>query len=269
MNMSTPLTCFDSHCHIIDPSYPLTPNQGFSPDAFTSETYMEAMTNLALKPLGGAVVSGSFQAFDTDYLQHALNCLGPNYVGVINLKHNASDDEILNYHRMGVRAVRFNLFRGGSETIDHIEALAHRIYQLCQWHVELYVSADTLMDIKSTLVTLPKISIDHLGLTTKGLDDVLELASFGAHIKTTRFSLLDFDIAKVMREIYDANPNSLMFGTDLPGTRAPRTIDARDIDLIKKTFSETERANVLHQNAYHFYHGRFNSKEDTEKVKPT
>ena len=53
---------FDSHFHIIDPNYPLIRNNGFLPDAFTAEDYLKRMCAYDL--VGGAVVSGSFQAFD-------------------------------------------------------------------------------------------------------------------------------------------------------------------------------------------------------------
>lgn len=61
---------------------------------------------------GGAVVSGSFQGFDQDYLVAALKELGPSYVGVTQLPFSVSAEEILRLHRGGVRAIRFNFKRG-------------------------------------------------------------------------------------------------------------------------------------------------------------
>jgi len=34
---------FDCHFHIIDKNFPVVPNQGFMPDAFTSEDYLERL----------------------------------------------------------------------------------------------------------------------------------------------------------------------------------------------------------------------------------
>ena len=53
---------FDAHFHVIDPRFPLVPNQGFEPEPFTVSDYRSRVDGLEV--VGGAVVSGSFQAFD-------------------------------------------------------------------------------------------------------------------------------------------------------------------------------------------------------------
>lgn len=63
---------FDSHFHIIDSRFPLTPNQSYLPPVFTVKDYLVMVKHL--KIIGGAVVSGSFQAFDQTYLLAALFC---------------------------------------------------------------------------------------------------------------------------------------------------------------------------------------------------
>ncbi|NOZ83768.1 MAG: 2-pyrone-4,6-dicarboxylate hydrolase, partial [Epsilonproteobacteria bacterium] len=65
---------FDSHFHIIDKNFPLVPNQGYLPDNFSVEDYKKRTENYNI--VGGAVVSGSFQAFDQTYLLAALKKLG-------------------------------------------------------------------------------------------------------------------------------------------------------------------------------------------------
>ena len=65
---------FDAHLHVIDPHFPLVPNRGYLPGPFTAEDYLERVASLNIA--GGAVVSGSFQAFDQGYLVDALNRLG-------------------------------------------------------------------------------------------------------------------------------------------------------------------------------------------------
>lgn len=117
------------------------------------------------------MVSGSFQKPDQTYLIDALEKLGPNYVGVTQLLTDTSDETILELDKAGVRAVRFNLKRGGSEELSQLQNFAHRIYELALWHVELYVDSTELVDLKDTLISLPSVSIDHLSLRNQ--DSVL------------------------------------------------------------------------------------------------
>jgi predicted TIM-barrel fold metal-dependent hydrolase len=50
-----------------------------------------------------------------------------------------------------------------------------------------------------------------------------------------------------------ANPESLMFGTDLPSTRAPRPFDPQDLALIRDSFEEADAERILYSNAARFY----------------
>src|SRR5260370_27263799 len=111
----------DAHCPIIDPRFPLVENQGYLPPAYTVDDYRAAASPLGVT--GGAIVSGSFQAFDQDYLVDALARLGPSYVGVTQFPATTSDETILDLARRGVRAVRFNLHRRGSEGNEALETM--------------------------------------------------------------------------------------------------------------------------------------------------
>jgi len=242
---------FDSHFHIIDRRFPLTPNNGYLPDDLTCSHYRKAMAHYDL--CGGAVVSGSFQAFDQSYLLDALLVLGPQFVGVANLPVSASDQEILDLDKGGVRAVRFNIKRGGSEDVRHLEAIARRVHDLAGWHVELYVDSRELKDLYETLINLPSCSIDHLGLSQTGFGTLLKLAERGVRVKATGFGRVDFDVPTALRELYAANPDSLMFGTDLPSTRAPRPYCDEDFLLVAKTLGDEAAKAVFCDNAAEFY----------------
>jgi predicted TIM-barrel fold metal-dependent hydrolase len=242
---------FDCHFHIIDKNFPVVPNQGFLPDAFTSGDYLQRVKDVDL--CGGAVVSGSFQAFDQSYLFHALKVLGPRFVGVTQVPQTVSDEELLKLNDAGVRAVRFNVKRGGSEEIHHLESMARRVYQLVGWHTELYVDSAELVDLFDTLVSLPAVSIDHLGLSEKGFPVLLKLAERGVRVKATGFGRVDFDVARALSELYAANPRALMFGTDLPSTRAPRPYEDNDYTLVLDTLGEEKAADVFYRNAVQFY----------------
>jgi predicted TIM-barrel fold metal-dependent hydrolase len=242
---------FDCHFHIIDKNFPLVPNQGFMPDAFTSDDYLARLKAVDL--CGGAVVSGSFQAFDQSYLFHALKVLGPSFVGVTQVRQTVSDQELEELNRAGVRAVRFNIRRGGSEDIHHLERMARRVHELVGWHIELYVDSTELADLFETLVSLPAVSIDHLGLSKAGFPTLLKLAEEGVRVKATGFGRVDFDVRPVLADLYAANPRALMFGTDLPSTRAPRPYRDEDYTLVLETLGEEKAGDVFYKNAIEFY----------------
>jgi predicted TIM-barrel fold metal-dependent hydrolase len=242
---------FDCHFHIIDKNFPVVANQGFMPDAFTSEDYLERLRAVDL--CGGAVVSGSFQAFDQSYLFHALKVLGPSFAGVTQVPQTASDQELRELNSAGVRAVRFNIKRGGSEEIHHLESMARRVHDLVGWHTELYVDSTELADLYETLVSLPAISIDHLGLSKAGFPTLLKLAEKRVRVKATGFGRVDFDVHPALTDLYAANPRALMFGTDLPSTRAPRPYQDDDYTLVLETLGEEKAANVFYKNANEFY----------------
>jgi len=242
---------FDSHLHIIDGRFPLIPNNGYLPDQFTCRHYLNRMASHSV--MGGAVVSGSFQGYDQSYLIDALGRLGASFVGVTQLPNTVSDEEILDLDALGVRAVRFNLKRGGSEDVRHLEYMASRIHEIAGWHVELYVDSGALADLYGRLKALPALSIDHLGLSKKGFATLLKLAEQGARVKATGFGRVDFDVRSALRDLYSANPEALMFGTDLPSTRASRPYEDHDMDLIVDALGVEGAKEVLLDNATKFY----------------
>lgn len=245
------LPVFDAHCHIIDPAFPLIPNDGYLPEPFSVADYRAQATPLGVA--GGAVVSGSFQGFDQGYLLDALHRLGPAFVGVTQLPASVTDSELQALDAAGVRGLRFNLRRGGSEQLDQLEFLARRVHEQVGWHAEFYIDSRELPEIESRLLRLPAISIDHLGLSGEGLPAVLRLAEGGARIKACGFGRVDFPVAQALRSIDAANPGALMFGTDLPSTRAPRPFDAQDIVLLTDALGETGARRALWDNAARFY----------------
>lgn len=242
---------FDAHLHIIDNRFPLQPNQGYLPDSFTCEDYLARLNTYELA--GGAVVSGSFQGFDQTYLVDALKTLGSNFVGVTQLPVSTPDEEILSLHKQGVRALRFNVNRGGSEALVHLDKFARRVHELVGWHVELYIQSTLLREIKPILLGLPAVSIDHLGLSKSGFKDLLSLVEQGVKVKATGFGRVDFDVQEALKGLYEANPDGLMFGTDLPSTRAPRPFEDNDITLIQEALGNSAAEKVLYKNALAFY----------------
>lgn len=242
---------FDAHFHIIDFDFPINVNQGYIPPSYAVTDYQNEAAGLNV--IGGAIVSGSFQGFDQDYLLKALKQMGPSFCGVTQLPFTITDDEIIDLHKNGVRALRFNIKRGGSEDLSKLDYFARRVYSLVGWHSELYIDSKDLPEIAATIEKLPAISIDHLGLSEEGLPNLLKLVDRGIRVKATGFGRVEFNIDNALKSIYDINPDALMFGTDLPSTRAIRPFEYADIELIQRLFEKKATDKILYTNAINWY----------------
>ncbi|MDA0563210.1 amidohydrolase family protein [Streptomonospora sp. S1-112] len=241
---------FDAHLHIIDPRFALPGNDGYRPEPFTVADYRARADALGIT--GGAVVAGSFNGTEQDYLVAALRELGPSFVGVAQLPPETSDAHLRDLHAAGVRALRVNLVRGPAGDLDALVQLGMRAAELLNWPTELYVDARDLRRLAPRIAPLPRVSVDHLGLSQEGLPALLALVGTGARVKATGFGRGDVDVPEALRAIAEVNPGALMAGTDLPSTRAPRPFDPADLRLIADTLgAQAER--VFAANALDFY----------------
>lgn len=245
---------FDTHFHIIDFRFPVTENQGFMPPSFPVEDYRRRTEGLGIA--AGVVVSGSFQNFDTSFMRDALARFGPTFVGVVQIPADTCDEDILALDAIGVRGVRFNMVRGGSAGIGDLDRVARRVHELARWHVELYADAKDLAPVADRIACLPAVSIAHLGLSEEGLPTLLRLAERGMHVKATGFGRATLDVPNAIRALAKANPDALMFGTDLPSQRARRPFEPNDIAILHDNIDPALERKVFWENAVAFYRPR-------------
>jgi predicted TIM-barrel fold metal-dependent hydrolase len=242
---------FDAHCHIIDPSFPVISNQGYTPPVFTLDQYLAQVRPLGVR--GGVIVSGSFHGFDQSYLKATLPRLGTGWVGVTQVPNDIADDDIASLAAIGVRGLRFNIFRGRIDSVDELITLASRAHAVAGWHAEIYADAAALRPHVDKLAKLPQIAIDHLGMTQAGLPVVRDLVSAGAKIKATGFGRVEMDVPRALESIAAISQDALVFGTDLPSTRAPRPFSPSDIDLVSQTLGPDLARRVFWDNAQTLY----------------
>jgi predicted TIM-barrel fold metal-dependent hydrolase len=242
---------FDSHCHIIDHRFPIVANQGYTPPNFPLEDYLAQARPLGV--VAGAIVSGSFQAADQTYLEDALPKLGAGWVGVTQIPNDCPDAEIARLGALGVRAMRFNLFRGQIDSVDDIVTMANRVHAVAGWHSEMYVDAAALRPHVGRLSKLPQLCIDHLGMTEAGVPVLLDLIAAGCKVKATGFGRVKLDVAKTLEAITKQNPGALVFGTDLPSTRAERPFQVSDIDLVEQVLGAELAAKAFWDNPVALY----------------
>lgn len=245
------MALFDAHFHIIDPRFPLVMNDGYLPPPYTIDDYWASAGPLGVA--GGAIVSGSFHGYDQSYLLAALARFGPCYVGVTQLPDDVDDATVRDLDRAGVRAVRFNFFRGVTADPQAMAHLARRVFDLAGWHVELYVDGYALYELKPILLSLPRVVIDHLGMTENALPSLLELVWRGAKVKASGFGRVSLPVRATLQAIAEADETALMFGSDLPSTRASRPFYPSDVELIAGSLDAARAERALFHNAVACY----------------
>lgn len=139
------------------------------------------------------------------------------------------------------------------EGLAELDYFARRVYDLVEWHSELYLDAKNLPEIRPTIEQLPAVSIGYLGLSEAGLPHLLTLIERGVRVKATGFRRVQLHVANALQEIYKVNPDELMFGTDLPSTRAKHPFTKDDIETIRELFDEHATEKIMYKNAYEWY----------------
>ncbi|WP_265459826.1 amidohydrolase family protein [Enterococcus sp. HY326] len=248
---------FDSHFHIIEPGFPIIENNGFLPGFYSVADYQTELAAIGLEAVGGAVVSGSFQGFDQSYLEAVLKKFGPNFVGITQLPPETSDAEILRLDAAGVKGIRFNLYRGAAADLKTIEKFSRRVHDLVNWRTEFYLNLDTVSaDLEAVILNLPKVSIDHLGMGKANSQRVAKFLAADVAVKVTGFGRVDYsreEIARLLPQLFAENPDRLLFGSDLPGTRARERFTLNDIKLIQDQFSVADAKKILLTNGQNWY----------------
>ncbi|WP_159649652.1 amidohydrolase family protein [Erysipelothrix aquatica] len=252
---------FDSHFHIINKKYPIIENQGFIPNSFLVNDYIDAISDFQLEITGGVVVSGSYHGYDQTYFVEAIESLTNFYqapfVGVTQLPLDTSMAEIKRLNEIGIRAVRFNLYRG--QTIDYQEVInfANKIYDAVKWKVEFYLDFSNVDQSFMEMITaLPKASIDHMGLSYESLPTLKKLLSEDIAIRISGFGRIDYtndEIVLAIRELYEINEELLIFGSDIPSTRAKRPFMLRDVQMITDALGAEAANKVLFENGLKWY----------------
>jgi hypothetical protein len=103
--------------------------------------------------------------------------------------------------------------------------------------------------VRSRLSVAPRLVIDHVGMSRAGLPALLDLVKDGAYVKASGFGRIDVDPYSALKAIAALNPAAVVFGSDLPGTRARRAFDEADVELVAEAAGER----ALYENGVALY----------------
>ncbi|WP_237215148.1 amidohydrolase family protein [Falsiroseomonas oryziterrae] len=241
----------DAHFHVFDPRFPLPGHDGFVPEAFTVADYLAQARPLGVT--GGVLVAASTHGLDPAPILAALQELGPGFIAVLNADPALDDAALRRLAAASVRGLRHNLYRGMGP-LDAALDLAERARDAAGLHAQIYADAAALAPALPRLRRLaPWLVLDHLGMTEAGLPVVLDLVAAGAKVKATGFGRVELDVPDALARIAAIRADALMFGTDLPSTRARRPFEAADIALLRDAVGPERATLALAGNARAFY----------------
>jgi 2-pyrone-4,6-dicarboxylate lactonase len=230
-----PKGSIDTHVHVFEPGYPLSPARGYNPPYSTLADLKHLHATLGIDRV--VFTQPSIYGTDNSAILNgmaALNAQTPNRARcVVAITMDVSDDELAALDRSGARGVRLNTDNKGGMPVemDEIPELAARIAPF-RWHIEFLFPGKDIVELMPVFTALKvPISIGHFayqpaaaGVAAPGFQALLELMRRGnTWLKISganRVSATDLppydDVKPLAHALIEAAPERIMWGTDWP-----------------------------------------------------
>jgi 2-pyrone-4,6-dicarboxylate lactonase len=221
----------DTHFHVFEPGFPHVPEPLYTFPDGTLDAYLRMAEVLGIERM--VLVQPSFYGTDNSLLRYVLKRLGrrgPRCGGVVQMDEDASDAELDEFHELGVRAIRLDLFaRAGwptAELVAYIQRMAARATPR-GWHLQFYTPGTIVRDLLPFLADLEDtFVIDHMGYLTESDPELdrrlLALLSQGScwiklsgAYRVAKNKPLS-SVAPWGRALVAARPDRLIWGSDWP-----------------------------------------------------
>ena len=221
----------DTHFHVFEPGYPHVPEPLYTFPDGTLDTYLAMAEVLGIERM--VLVQPSFYGTDNSLLRYVLKRLGrmgPRCGGVVQIDEGASDAELGELHKLGVRAIRLDLFARAdwptAELVAYIQRMAARATPR-GWHLQFYTPGAIVRDLLPFLADLEDtFVIDHLGYLTESDPEfdrrlLAVLAQGSCWIKLSGAYRVAKNkplssVAPWGRALVAARPDRLIWGSDWP-----------------------------------------------------
>jgi len=233
--LKLPKGAVDTHVHVFESCYPLSPARGYNPPQSTLADlkHLHATLGIDRVVLTQPSVYGIDNSAIVDAMK-ALNAERPNRASaVVALDMSPTERELAALDAAGVRGVRLNTDNKGGMPIafDEIPELSARIRPF-RWHLEFLFPGRDILELMPvfTSITVP-MSIAHFayqpasdGVKAPGFAALVELAKRGntwikisGANRVSRGDLPPYDDVKPMAQaLVAAAPERIMWGTDWP-----------------------------------------------------
>ncbi len=272
---ASPAGTIDTHVHVFESRYQLSPNRGYTPPDSTLQDLRDLHSALGVNRV--VFTQPSVYGTDNSAILDAmaeLNSKTPNRArAVIATGLDVSDSDLESLDKAGVRGIRLNTDNVGGMPIDmdEIPRLCDRISPL-GWHIEFLFPGADIVDLMPVFRSVTvKMSIGHFGyqpasdgVDTPGFHALVELVKAGnTWVKISganRVSATDLppydDVEPLAHALLEAAPDRIMWGTDWPHPNRyeANPNDGDMMDSFNSWFNDEDlRRRVLVDTPSHFY----------------
>ena len=218
----------DAHFHVFEPGYPHVTDPLYTFPDGTVAAYLAMTEALGIERM--VLVQPTFYGTDNRLLVDTLTRLGPRCGGVVRIEEDATDAELDAFHRIGVRAIRLDLFARAewptADIIAYIRRMAARATPR-GWHLQIYTPGTIVRDLLPFLADLEDtFVIDHLGYMTESDPDferrLLAVLAHGScwiklsgAYRVAKYKPLS-SVAPWGKALVAARPDRLIWGSDWP-----------------------------------------------------
>ena len=221
----------DTHFHVFEKRFPHVAEPLYSfPDA-TLKQYLRVAEWLGIERM--VLVQPTYYGTDNSLLVQTLKKVGPRCRGVVRIEEDISDRALDNYHEVGVRAIRLDLFARASLPTEDLIAYVRRMAFRARprgWHIQFYTPGTIVRELLPFLAEFDStFVIDHMGymkesdgLTQADFDHLVGILAGGnCYIKLSGPYRIAMDrplssVEPIARALISARPDRLLWGSDWP-----------------------------------------------------
>jgi predicted TIM-barrel fold metal-dependent hydrolase len=225
------LAC-DCHFHVFEAGYPSIPKPFYTfPEGATLAACLDMQAALGIERM--VLVAPSYYGNDNRLTLDFLRKIGAPARAVVRLEDDVSDAELDGYDKLGVRAIRIDLFGRAEWKLEDIIAYIDKMAGRARprgWHVQLFSPGKILRDLLPFLADFEDdFAIDHMGymreadgLTSEDFDALLAVFKQGkCWIKLSGANRVAgtsplSTVAPMARAFIATRPDRLIWGSDWP-----------------------------------------------------
>ena len=274
-NIILPQGSIDTHVHVFESKYKLSPVRGYTPPDATLADLKHLHDTLGLDRV--VFTQPSIYGTDNSAILDGINNLNGatsnRARGVVAVSLDVTDEELADFDAQGIRGIRLNTDNKGGMPIglDQIAKIAERIDGL-NWHLEFLFPGQDILDLMPIFTSLKvPMSIGHFayqpataGVEAPGFQSLLELMRQGntwmkisGANRVSQTDLPPYDDVKPMAQaLIEVAPDRIMWGTDWPHPNKYE-VNPNDGDLVNAfgewVTNESLRRKILVETPASFY----------------